>query len=233
MPKYMETDLYEPIRSLLAKQGFIVRGEVKDCDIAAIKDDILWIIEMKLTINLKLIFQAMERKIATDWVFVAIPRPKNARATNFKQLKQLLTKLQIGLITVALDSPAKQAEIIQFPTGRADKTTKKAANLRKEISGRSTDTIGGSKGVVNTAYRERCIRIACLIEAHGPMSAKILTKTYNCEKDATLILQRNFYNWYKKTTRGIYELSQSGHQYLQENAQENLIIFYRMKANLL
>ena len=231
MPAYKETDLYEPIRNLLAKQGFTVRGEVKGCDIAAVKDDILWIIEMKLSINLKLIFQAMERKTATDWVFVAVPRPKNARASHFNQLKRLLTKLQIGLITVSLDSPVKLAEIIQFPTGKADKTTKKAVSLRKEISGRSADTIGGSKGIVNTAYRERCIRIACLIEAHGPMSAKILTKIYNCEKDATNILQRNFYNWYNKTAKGIYELSPAGRLYLQENAQENLTIYYRMKAN--
>ena len=227
---FKETDLYEPIRSLLTEQGFTVRGEVKGCDIAAVKDDMLWIIEMKLSINLKLIFQAMERQTATDWVFVAIPRPKSAREGNFKQLQRLLKKLQIGLITVALDSPAKLAEVVLFPAGRADKNTKKSANLRREVAGRVSDTTGGSKSTVNTAYRERCVRIACLLEAHGPLSAKELTNTHGCEKDASAILRSNFYKWYTNISRGVYELNSAGHSYLQENEAEKLIIFYRMKA---
>ena len=227
---YKEADLYEPIRSLLSDQGFTVRGEVKGCDIAAVKDDILWVVEMKLSINLTLVLQAMERQTATDWVFVAIPRPRSARGRNFTQFKRLLKKLQIGLITVALDSPTKFAEIIIFPSGRADKTTKKSASLRREIAGRVSDTTGGSQGIVNTAYRERSVRIACVLEAHGPLSAKDLTKIHGCEKDAYSILTKNFYNWYKKAARGLYMLSSAGEAYLQENTAEKLIIYYRMRA---
>ena len=227
---YKETDLYEPIRSLLTEQGFTVRGEVKGCDIAAVKDDMLWVVEMKLSMNLTLIFQAMERQTATDWVFVAIPRPKSAKGSNFKQLQRLLKKLQIGLITVALDSPARLAEVVLFPTGRADKTTKKSATLRREVAGRTADTTGGSKGTVNTAFRERSVRIACLLEAHGPLSAKELTNTYGCEKDAYSIIRSNYYNWFNKAGPGLYELSNAGRSYLQENEAEKLIVFYRMKA---
>jgi len=227
---HKETDLYEPIRNLLTDQGFTVRGEVKGCDIAAVKDDMLWIIEMKLHTNIKLIFQAMERQSATDWVFVAIPRPIRARDSTFMQLQRLLKKLQIGLITVALDSPARLAEIILFPAGRDDKANKKSQILRKEIAGRSSDTTGGSQGTVNTAYRERCVRIACLLEAHGNLSAKELTNAYGCEKDASSILLQNHYSWYNKIARGRYELSCTGLSYLQENETEKLVIFYRMKA---
>lgn len=227
---YKETDLYQPIRRLLAEQGFTVRGEVKGCDIAALKDDELWVIEMKLNINIKLIFQAMERQTTTDWVFVAIPRPKSAKDKSYAQFQRLLKKLQIGLITVALDSPARLAEIILFPSGKGDKTNKQSTAMRKEITGRISDTTGGSKGIVNTAYRERCVRIACLLEAHGNLSAKELTNTYNCEKDTSSILLQNHYNWYEKISRGIYGLTSTGHSYLQENENEKLVVFYRMKA---
>ena len=227
---HKEADLYEPIKSLLTEQGFTVRGEVKDCDIAAVKDETLWIVEMKLSINLKLIFQAMERQAATDWVFVAVPRPKSAKNSSYKQLQRLLKKLNLGLMTVALDSPAKLVEIVLFPAGSAEKVNKKSTNLRREVAGRVSDTTGGSKGAVNTAYRERCVRIACLLEAHGPLSAKVLTNTYGCEKDASQILTRNFYNWYKKIAPGQYELNDAGRLYLQENQAENLVVYYRMKA---
>jgi len=229
-PTYKETDLYDPIRNLLAEQGFTVRGEVKGCDIAAIKNEELWIVEMKLSMNIKLIFQAMERQTATDWVFIAIPRPRQIRGGNYSQLLRLLKKLQLGLITVALDSPAKHAEIILFPSGKANKSTKKSNIVRKEIAGRTVDTVGGSKGVVNTAYRERSVRIACLLEEHGNLSAKELTQIHGCEKDAYSILRVNHYNWYKNTARGRYELSVNGHTYLRENTSEKLVIFYRMKA---
>ncbi|MCL2361256.1 MAG: DUF2161 family putative PD-(D/E)XK-type phosphodiesterase [Defluviitaleaceae bacterium] len=227
---YKETDLYNPIRDMLQDQGFTVRGEVKGCDIAAVKDDQLWIVEMKLSANLKLIFQAMERQTATDWVFVAVPRPRKARGGSFMKLQRLLKKLQIGLISVALDSPAKHAEIILFPSGKADKTTKKSAIIRKEIAGRTTDTTGGSKGTVNTAYRERAVRIACLLEAHGDLSAKELTQIHGCEKDTYSILRVNYYNWYKQVARGRFGLSTDGHAFLRENEAEKLVIFYRMKA---
>jgi len=227
---YKETDLYEPIKNLLTQQGFTVRGEVKGCDIAAVKDEILWIVEMKLSINLKLVLQAVERQTATDWVFVAIPRPRKARDSTYTQFQRLLKKLQIGLITVALDSPTKLAEIVLFPEGRSDKTNKTSQTLRREIAGRTLDTTGGSKGIVNTAYRERSVRIACLLEAHGDLSAKELTNTYGCEKDAYSILRQNHYNWYNKIARGRFQLSSTGHSYLQENREDKLVVYYRMKA---
>ena len=227
---HKEADMYEPIKNLLTAQGFTVRGEVKDCDIAAIKDDILWIVEMKLSINLTLIFQAMDRKTATDWVFVAVPRPKSFRSKPLRQLQSLLKKLEIGLITVALDSPAIHAEILLFPTGRAEKTNKKSETLRRELAGRTSDTTGGSKGAVNTAYRERCVRIACLLEVHGSISGNELCKNHGCEMDATNILRNNHFNWFINISRGKYALSDTGRLYLNENSAENLIAYYRMRA---
>ena len=34
-----ESDLYPPIRAFLEDAGYLVRSEVKDCDVTATKDD--------------------------------------------------------------------------------------------------------------------------------------------------------------------------------------------------
>ena len=228
--KFKESDMYEPIRKLLTEQDFTVRGEVKGCDIAAVRDDTLWIVEMKLSANLTLIYQAMERKAATGWVFIAIPRPKKARDGNFSKLKQLVKQLKLGLITVALDSPTKTAEIHIFPDGK-DKKNKRTLAVKREISGRSVDSTGGvAKTQINTAYRERCVRIACLLEAHGSLSAKELM-TFGCERDANKIMHTNYFGWFEPVARGVYGLSAAGIGYLEDNSATSLVVYYRMKAD--
>ena len=227
---YKETDLYDPIRRLLAEQGFTVRGEVKGCDIAAVKDEALWIVEMKLSASLKLLFQAIERQTATDWVFVAIPRPRNARDKHYTQFSKILKKLNIGLITVALDSPGRLAEIISFPSGKDAKKNKKTAQVKREIAGRTIDTKGGTQEKVNTAYRERCVRIAAVLEIHAPLNAPALIREHGCEGDAYTILCTNFYGWYEKTGKGTYALSAKGIEYLMDNAAQSLVAYYRAKA---
>lgn len=225
-----ESEMYDPIRNLLTNQGFIVRGEVKGCDIAAVKGDTFWVVEMKLSANITLIYQAIERQTATDWVFVAVPRPKNSRNKKFRSLNKLLKKLGLGLITVVLDSPVKNAEIIIFPNAKKEKENAKSAAIKKEVFGRTTDTLGGTtKTIVNTAYRERCVRIACLLETKGALSAKQLTEV-GCEKDTYSILRSNYFNWFKKIGRGIFEITEIGRKYLNENETTSLVAYYRMKA---
>ena len=74
---FSETDLAGPLYGRLAELGYTVRSEVKDCDIAAVKGDELLIIEVKKTLNLPLLVQAVRRQRLTDIVYVAIPRPSN------------------------------------------------------------------------------------------------------------------------------------------------------------
>jgi len=228
---YKESDMYEPIKKLLTSQGFIVRGEVKDCDIAAIKEGELWIVEMKLAANLTLIYQAIERQTATESVFIAVPRPKNNKNDNFSMLKKLVKKLNLGLITVALDSSLKQAEIIIFPNVKKIKETKKTEEIKKELLSRTTDTTGGTtKKIKNTAYRESCVHVACMLEVKGELSSKSLIEL-GCSKGTYSILKSNYYNWFVNSSRGIYTLSDIGKSYLEENASTSLVAYYRMKAN--
>jgi hypothetical protein len=227
--KKNESDMYEPIKNLLTSQGFIVRGEVKGCDIAAVKDDALWVVEMKLAANITLIYQAMERMEAADAVFVAVPRARNSRDKNFRSLKKLLKKIGLGLITVALDSPLKHAEILIFPAEKK-KENKKNSAIKKEIFGRTTDSIGGTAGKkINTAYRERCVRIACLLEAKGSLTAKQL-KIFGCENDTYNILRANIYGWFEKIAPATYDISDICRKYMQDNETTSLVAYYRMKA---
>ena len=228
----MESNMYEPIRQMLNGLGFIVRGEVKNCDIAAIKEGEIWVVEMKLSANLTLIYQAMERKAITDYVFIAIPRPKNSRSKNFVLLKRIISKLELGLILVSLDSPVPLAEIVIQPICGKRTNPKKTESVRKEILGRSPDTTGGAtKTRLSTAYRERCIKIACLLGAKGELSSRELLKL-GCEKDTATILRNNHYGWFAKMESGKYSLSIAGNEYLHTNADSPLVMFYKKLSNL-
>ena len=234
---YKETDLYEPIRKLLVEQGFTVRGEVKDCDIAAVKDDALWVVEMKLGASLKLVYQGLSRLAVTDYVFLALPRPHMTRDKSFTQFKNLIKKLGLGLITVALDSPLRHAEILLFPQGKDNKRNKKTVRLRNEVVARTTDSPGGSTKIpINTAYRERCVQVATLLEAHGPLTTRELVNKYGCEKGIAMLMKTNIFNWFKKIARACYILSEEGQEYLDDNTKTdapaaNLVAYYRIKAS--
>ena len=225
--------MYEPIRQLLNSLGFIVRGEVKSCDIAAIREGELWVVEMKLSANLTLIYQAMERKTITDYVFIAVPRPKNSRNKNFASLKKIISKLELGLILVSLDSQIPLAEIVIHPLSSKKTVQKKSESVRKEILGRSSDTTGGaSKGKISTAYREKCIKIACILESKGELSSRELLKL-GCEKDTASVLRNNHYGWFVKAQGGKYSLSSTGKEYLHKNTNLPLVMFYKKLSNRL
>ena len=52
----LETELFNPIKIYLEKQGFKVKGEIDSIDVLAIKEDYIISIELKNHITLKLIY---------------------------------------------------------------------------------------------------------------------------------------------------------------------------------
>ncbi|WP_418135287.1 hypothetical protein [Psychromonas sp. GE-S-Ul-11] len=95
--KLQESDLYLPIKHFLSNLGYQVKGEVKNCDIVAIKDQEVLIIELKLTLNITLLLQAVERFTLADNVYIAIPKQATIYKNKQKQLKKLIARLGIGL----------------------------------------------------------------------------------------------------------------------------------------
>ena len=74
----METALYLPVKRFLEKLGFTVKGEVGGCDLVALSGDdppIVVIGELKLSFNLELVLQAVDRATSCDevWLARAIP----------------------------------------------------------------------------------------------------------------------------------------------------------------
>ncbi len=74
--KKYEADMYEPIRNYFVAQGYDVFGEVKHCDLTAIKGEELIIVEFKRNLSVELLIQATKRQRYTDFVYMAIPKPK-------------------------------------------------------------------------------------------------------------------------------------------------------------
>ena len=70
-----ETSLYGPVKRYLETLGFLVKGEVCGCDLVAIRGDeppIVVIGELKLSLSLDLVLQAVDRTAACDEVWLAV-----------------------------------------------------------------------------------------------------------------------------------------------------------------
>jgi hypothetical protein len=83
----LETSLYRPVKIFLEGLGFVVKGEVRDCDLVALKGDnlpVVVICELKLTFNLELILQGSTgRPLATKfgWPLASHRAGRGVRAT--------------------------------------------------------------------------------------------------------------------------------------------------------
>jgi len=213
-----ETDLFPPIKKHLEASGYTVRAEVRDCDITAFKDDELIIIELKLNVNIPLLIQATDRQRITDSVYVAIPRPSNrTQKKRWKGVKHILRRLEIGLIfvDVELDTVETVFHPIEF---RRKKFKKRRKVLLEEASQRKENlNIGGSsKRKIVTVYRQNAIRIAAYLRQLGPSKPKDLRKLGTGDKTLS-ILGKNFYGWFQRVDRGVYELTAKGKTAMKEN----------------
>jgi Uncharacterized conserved protein len=213
-----EKDLFAPIRDFFIDKGFEVRSEVNHCDICAIKDDQLIIIELKKNLSVDLLVQAVDRQKIADLVYVAIPKPKKRTSfAKWRDICHLLRRLELGLILVSTKNKKAYVEVAVQPEP-FDRLKSIQANKRhrskliKEFNGRSLDlNTGGSTGKkLVTAYREASLYIACCINMFGPSSAANLKKYGADNKKAYSILYANHYGWFCKVGKGVYDLTDIG-----------------------
>lgn len=232
--KLLEADLYKPIQGFFIKEGYEVYGEVKDCDLVAVKGDELVVVELKLSFNIELLIQATKRQRLTNNVYIAIPKPKYSfRSKRWTDICHLVRRLELGLIIVSFSGNRKKVDIIFHPTSfDRNKTLRqnkgKRNSLLTEINGRSGDfNVGGSNRTkIMTAYKENCIQIAAYLEKLGPLSPKALIKLGTGAKTSS-ILTKNFYQWFERIKRGTYCISDIGKQELKEFP--DLVQFYLEK----
>jgi len=226
--RILETDLFQPVSDYLIRQGYTVHSEVKNCDITAVKDRELIVIELKTGFNITLIMQAVRRQRVTDSVYIAIPWPRGGtRSKNWDDMCHLLRRLELGLIVVRFIKPKACAEVIFHPAPfNRTKNARMKYSIIREIEGRHDNyNVGGSvRSKLMTAYRENAIHIACCLEKFGPLKPSQLKKMGTGTKTQS-ILTKNFYGWFEKVDKGIYQLHPDGRTCLEQ--YRNLADHYR------
>jgi len=217
--KQQESDLYLPIKNHLQTLGFEVKGEINNCDIVAQKEDLLIIIELKLSLNITLLLQAVDRFSLTDIVYIAIPKQCTLYKKQSKQVKKLIKRLGIGLMLVDIQKTAQYVEVVFDPQDYTPRINKrKQGTLLKEFSNRIGDTQKGGSTRAKaglTAYRQRCIRVAQYL-TEKPYAKGVEIKKAIGEEQATSFLSANYYGWFEKVDRGVYKLSEKGQAELAE-----------------
>jgi hypothetical protein len=219
----LEKDMYEPIRNFFIDQGFDVRAEVNHCDVCAMKDEELVIIELKRNLSIELLLQAVKRQKTADFVYLAVPKPKKRTTTSkWRDICHLIRRLELGLILVTVRKSKSVIEVAVHPEPfNREKSVqvnkRNRSKLIDEFKGRCADyNTGGVTGKkLMTAYRERALMVACCLDTFGPCSAASLEKYGVDKKKAYTILYKNHYGWFYKIDKGTYELAEAGKEALK------------------
>jgi hypothetical protein len=217
-----ETELYSPIKNYLETLGYEVKGEVKHCDLVAIRgDEPPIIVELKKTLNLPLLIQGIDRLQQSDTVYLAVELPATGRAPHqlrWSDLTRLCRMLGLGLMTVRFYSRRKpKVEVLCHPEPYKPRRSKiKAAKLVYEFKERTGDyNVGGSsKRKLFTAYREKALHCAYWLQQSGPSSPRQLREWTENSK-VQFLLCDNHYGWFMRIERGVYQLTGVGEQALE------------------
>jgi hypothetical protein len=217
-----ETELYEPVKRMLEQQGYAVKGEVNGCDLVAWRKDEAEpvIVELKTAFNLQLLYQLIDRSAMSPHVYAAVEYDpaKHPGGGTWNDAARLCRKLGFGLIGVRFyKRKPPEAYVLCRPgeTVRETKARRKAERLKREFDARSGDfNTGGTTGKpLVTAYRERALRAAAILEREGPLPPRELKNRLHDARIGPL-LRDNVYGWFSRVEHGVYGLSDTGREAL-------------------
>ncbi|HEX2528729.1 MAG TPA: DUF2161 family putative PD-(D/E)XK-type phosphodiesterase [Geminicoccus sp.] len=206
----LETSLYRPVKQFLEGLGFTVKGEIGGCDLVAIKGEdppVVVIGELKLSFNLELVLQGVDRAVAGDEIWLAARLSVRGRGREAdRRFRQLCRRLGFGMLGIGLDGSVHL--LVDPAAAFPRKDPKRRSRLVEEHRRRRGDPMAGgvSRGPVMTAYRQRALTCAAAL-AEGPGRLRDLKATVS---DASAILRRNVYGWFLRVGRGVYGLSEVG-----------------------
>ena len=163
--------------------------------------------ELKLTFNLELVLQGVDRAAACDEVWLAARRSSRGKGReNDARFRNLCRKLGFGLLGVSLNGEVEVLLTPAAPTPR--KNPLRRSRLIEEHQRRRGDPAegGGSRAPIMTAYRQRALACAAAL-AQGPRRPRELKPSI---PDAPRILHGNVYGWFDRVERGLYDLTESG-----------------------
>jgi hypothetical protein len=203
-----ETSLYVPVKRFLEGLGFTVKGEVCGCDLVALRGDeppIVVIGELKLSFSLDLVLQAIDRTAACDEVWLAVGAEGRKRLRD-PRVRKLCRFLGFGLLGV---SSSGVVEVLVEPRPWRPRQDRKRRDRlidehRKRIGDPSQG--GSTRQPIMTAYRQQALACAAAL-ADGPRRTLELRSVV---PNAPTILLRNWYGWFTRMERGLYELTPEG-----------------------
>ncbi len=209
-----ESDLYLPLKRFLESQNYEVKGEIQDCDVLALRgEEDPVVVELKLSLNLNVVLQAVERLSLTPKVYIGIPEQCTTMKRRRRHIIKLLRMLGLGLILIDSNRNTGSVEVLLDPGEYRPRRSKlRQERLLGEFMKRVGDpNLGGTvrkKGIM-TAYRQRALAIAWFLQTQGPTKASHVAKTLQ-EPKARDILYNDVYGWFDRVSRGIYDLSPRG-----------------------
>jgi hypothetical protein len=215
----LETALYLPVKRFLEQLGFTVKGEIGGCDLVALSGDeppIVVVGELKLSFNLELILQAVDRAGACDEVWLAAKLSERGKGRESDtRYRNLCRRLGFGMLVVTASGAV---EVIVSPTTLPRRDLKRRSRLITEHRKRQGDpALGGStRAPIMTAYRQQALACASAL-LQGPRKVRDLKPTI---PDAPKILLHNVYGWFDRVERGIYGLTDSGRAALKRWPQQ-------------
>jgi hypothetical protein len=216
----LETALYLPVKRFLEKLGFTVKGEIGGCDLVALSGDdppIVVIGELKLSFNLELILQAVDRAGAADEVWLAAKLSARGKGRESDaRYRNLCRRLGFGMLAVTNSGDVEV--LVKPPTTAPRRNPRKRSRLVAEHQRRKGDPVpgGSTRAPIMTAYRQQALACAAALSS-GPRRVRELRTEF---PDAGKILLHNVYGWFDRAERGIYILTDAGRAALKRWPQQ-------------
>ena len=217
----METSLYLPVKRFLENLGFAVKGEIGGCDLVGLKGEdppVVVICELKLSFNLELLMQAVDRAGACDEIWLAAKLSARGKGReNDARYRNLCRRLGFGMLAVTNTGDVEV--IVKPPTTAPRRNPKKRSRLVSEHQRRKGDPVlgGSTRAPIMTAYRQQALACAFAM-TDGPRRVRDLKPEI---PDAPKILQGNVYGWFDRAERGVYVLTEAGYAALKRWPQRH------------
>jgi hypothetical protein len=202
-----EADLYPPVKRFLEAQGYAVKGEIRECDVVAVRgSEPPVIVELKTGFSLQLVLQGIDRQAMTDAVYLAFPPPKQRQLGD---IIRLCRRLGLGVLLVSKHHVEARVDPAPY---RPSKAKRRETMLLKEFAHRVGDTTAGgsaARGPRMTAYRQDALRCLEALGQGGSASPAAVKAGAGVPR-APAILLRDVYGWFIRIERGVYGLSPKG-----------------------
>ena len=213
-----ETDLYDPVKAFLIRQGYTVKAEVGSVDIVALRgDEPPLIVELKTSFSLSLFHQGINRQSVTDTVYLAVPHQTGKRfQKSLRANKTLARRLGLGIITVQCSDGLVSVHQDPGPY-RPRKSVKQQGQLLRAFARLDGDPNkgGATRHGLVTGYRQDAIKCATYLINAGAEKGALVAKATGV-KAATAIMRDNHYGWFVKVEVGVYGVTKAGLKGLED-----------------